>query len=347
MTDNSFSKKQVNRAGEFLAAEGDKHLGEFSASLSVAEWWRVTHVHPMRVYFLLLGRVAKLIDPKVTVSRRLKRMKSMVLKLSRNPNMQLARMQDVGGCRAVMESIEQVKQFVEPFRELLETGNRQKSEESDYIARPKQDGYRSIHVVVKYQPKSNRYAMFSDRRIEIQIRTRLQHAWATAVETVDFFLNQNLKLGGGDLKWRRFFALAATVFATEESCPPVPGTPPSVAGLHAELKLLWHELLVLERLSAWATALKFSETVVADDMYLLETDIQQKKIKITGWPLDDIEEAHDAYSMAEHRIASNPNQSAVLASAASLSDLRKAFPNYFGDTTVFINRFRGLLKDWR
>jgi ppGpp synthetase/RelA/SpoT-type nucleotidyltranferase len=33
--------------------------------------------------------------------------------------------------------------------------------------------------------------------IEIQLRTSLQHAWATAVETVDAFTNENLKFGAG------------------------------------------------------------------------------------------------------------------------------------------------------
>ena len=46
-------------------------------------------------------------------------------------------------------------------------------------------------------------------RIEIQIRSRLQHAWATAVETVDAFSGTSLKTTGGSgsekTDWGRFY----------------------------------------------------------------------------------------------------------------------------------------------
>jgi len=47
----------------------------------------------------------------------------------------------------------------------------------------------------------------------MQIRSRVQHAWATAVETVDMFSGQALKSSHGDDKWLRFFAVAASEMA--------------------------------------------------------------------------------------------------------------------------------------
>ncbi|MBU6438396.1 MAG: hypothetical protein KGQ77_12790, partial [Betaproteobacteria bacterium] len=61
---------------------------------------------------------------------------------------------------------------------------------------------------------------FNNQKIEVQLRTRLQHAWATAVEIVDAFTGQalksGLKLNSGDPKWRRFFALMSSVIAIRE-----------------------------------------------------------------------------------------------------------------------------------
>jgi hypothetical protein len=37
----------------------------------------------------------------------------------------------------------------------------------------------------------------------------MQHGWATAVETVDAFTNENLKFGAGSDDWTRFFQLVS------------------------------------------------------------------------------------------------------------------------------------------
>jgi len=44
-------------------------------------------------------------------------------------------------------------------------------------------------------------------RIEVQFRSQLQRAWATALETAAIFLQQDLKAGQGDKRWLRFFVL--------------------------------------------------------------------------------------------------------------------------------------------
>lgn len=58
---------------------------------------------------------------------------------------------------------------------------------------------------------------------ELQIRTKLQHAWATAVEAMGTFLGEALKAGHGPAAWRDFFATASAAIAHVESTPPVPG----------------------------------------------------------------------------------------------------------------------------
>ena len=113
---------------------------------------------------------------------------------------------------------------------------------SDYIKSPKPDGYRGVHLIVHPGFKNPKYAPWNARRVEIQIRTQLQHTWATAVETVDMFYGQNLKIGGGDSKWRRFFALCSTVFALEEHTPIVPGTSGNEEQVAAEILTLSRDL---------------------------------------------------------------------------------------------------------
>ena len=54
---------------------------------------------------------------------------------------------------------------------------------TDYIENPKSSGYRSIHYIYKY---SSNIQDYDGLKIELQIRTRLQHSWAMAVETASY-----------------------------------------------------------------------------------------------------------------------------------------------------------------
>ncbi|WP_338119313.1 RelA/SpoT domain-containing protein [Streptomyces parvus] len=60
---------------------------------------------------------------------------------------------------------------------------------------PRDSGYRGVHLVYEYGASKEEYLGL---RIESQVRTQLQHAWATAVETMDLFSDSELKYGKGD-----------------------------------------------------------------------------------------------------------------------------------------------------
>jgi hypothetical protein len=59
-------------------------------------------------------------------------------------------------------------------------------------------------------------SIFNGRNIEIQIRARLQHSWATAVESVGSFRQEDLKGNIGDADWLRLFRLISGEFAIAE-----------------------------------------------------------------------------------------------------------------------------------
>ena len=56
--------------------------------------------------------------------------------------------------------------------------------ETDYVRKPKTSGYRGIHLVYRYH--NDRKTIYNGLQIEPQLRTRRQHAWATAVDTRAF-----------------------------------------------------------------------------------------------------------------------------------------------------------------
>ena len=88
----------------------------------------------------------------------------------------------------------------------------------DYIKIPKQSGYRGIDLIFRYKNKNN--PSYDGLRIEMQIRTKLQHLWATAVEVMGTLRGEKLKSGMGDEKWQYFFSIVSSYFAYKEIEPP-------------------------------------------------------------------------------------------------------------------------------
>lgn len=129
-------------------------------------------------------------------------MPSIIDKLKRFDSLELSRMQDIGGLRIVVPTIDDIKKVHD--RLLRKTSTLSLSNEKDYINRdgPKSDGYRSVHMIFKY--KSKKHPELTHYNIEIQIRTQLQHCFATTVETLGMIDNESYKTGKGEFKTKRF-----------------------------------------------------------------------------------------------------------------------------------------------
>jgi len=275
------------------------------------------------------------------VAQRLKRLSSIAAKLERNKNMKLSQMQDIGGCRAVVKGIRQVERVLKRYatsRAKNPTARAEFVKMYDYIEHPKVDGYRSVHLVFKYRSPSQRHRDWNGLRIEVQLRTKLQHAWATAVETVDAFTGQGLKVSGGTgsekKDWGRFFALMGSYIACKEKRPMVPGTPTDRNELVKELRLLSQRLQAEIKLRGWSFGMQMADESAQphDAVFLLMLDTVQRRVRIRGF--SDMRAAQDAYLADEKTLKAG--QQSVLVSVDSLDAIRTAYPNYFADTRFFI-----------
>jgi hypothetical protein len=263
--------------------------------------------------------------------------------------MQRARMQDIGGCRAIMRNVQQVNELVDEYQESTSKNPHRGPEfvrRYDYIAQPKEDGYRSIHLVYKFRSSSRRYRVYNGLRIEIQLRTQLQHAWATAVETTSMFTGQALKSNVGDESWKRFFSLAGTALAIREKQPTVPGTPMG-NDLVAELSELYTTLQVHTVLQGWGQAARTLTGTRRAHTYLLVLDTNSKNLQVTGFRESELPKASEAYLVAERAARDKPERQTVLVSVDTLAGLRRAYPNFFLDTVAFIEAVQQAIGDSR
>ena len=265
--------------------------------------------------------------------------------------MKLSQMQDIGGCRAVMVDMRHVTQLVNIYRDATARNpNRHMlAKEKDYIAQPKVDGYRSVHFVYKYKSKAEKYQIFNEQKIEIQIRSRLQHAWATAVETISTFTGQALKSSiGHDIgheDWLRFFALMSSAIALREKCPAVPGTPEDKDELKKELKALSESLGVRNVLQGWGTAVQHVMANAANaHAFLLVLDPNKNILRVTPYSKEELEKANSDYLIAEKQTETETSMQAVLVSVDSIATLKSAYPNYYLDTTAFVKALQEAIK---
>lgn len=331
----------MNHAGKALVSESSG-LEELGQAVEVLTNWRACHGYPINTFQATLRNKLKHIDANAIVAQRLKRTPSILAKLKRFSTMQLAQMQDIGGLRAVVSSVARVRKIEKEYRDK----SRFKHElvkSKDYITAPKVDGYRSIHLVFKYKnPLAPKY---DGLLIELQLRTQLQHAWATAVETMGTFLGQALKSNQGERKWRRFFEIAGAAFSSIEKCPPVPGysnmTEKEIFGNLAKAETELHVLDKLRGFAIAASAIKVDQRSASYHLIIL--DSKRKLVQVKPFSMSQLERATVEYAEAEARSKNGEPIEVVLVSAGPIESLRRAYPNYFLDTHDFIRRIEKML----
>lgn len=170
--------------------------------LNKLQEYRQTFQEPISRVFSFLLISARKIDKQSVVTYRIKRIDTIIEKLRRfsnNPNggMNLSRMWDIAGCRCILNDPTGEKLYKLQDVILKEFGPNCKV--NDRVAEAKESGYRSIHVYLKDKE--------TQKSIEIQIRNREQHNWATLVEIVDLLYETNNKENGAVGKLGRFLQL--------------------------------------------------------------------------------------------------------------------------------------------
>lgn len=336
-----YNTAEINKAGRMLNSTTPMAPEDQEWMYNVIDNWRISHWTPLVNFRIKLEGKAKKIDPTCLISQRIKRLSSIKFKLGRFPTMTLFQMQDLGGCRAVMKDIKDVYKLYSAYKNSKTQSTLLR--ERNYIEYPKPSGYRSVHLI--YQYKSDKKTEYNGQIIEIQLRTRLQHIWATSVETVDTILKQSLKASRGSAEWQRFFILMGSVFALKENCSIVPGTPATKSELINELRELSVRLRVRERLLMYSTIAEHANRggIAKNAYYLLELHPEKHVISISGFHRKALEKATNKYLEVEKKLKSS--EEAVLVSVEKFTQLRHAYPNYFLDTKEFIIKLDDIIKN--
>jgi ppGpp synthetase/RelA/SpoT-type nucleotidyltranferase len=323
------SKSAVARASK-MVGKGQGTPEELSAARDVLSNFRSAHAYPLNAVTVTVRQKALTVNQNAVVAQRLKRLPTILDKLTRHPTMSVTTMHDLGGCRVVFETVDEVDELVGQLRELTRARNRV-TRVYDYLHHdpgPKESGYRGVHLAYEYRASKPEY---HGLRIELQVRTQLQHAWATAVETMDLFSGSELKYGKGEKDVIRFFVLVSSLMAYQEGTAPVPGAEATPDNLLVELAELEERLGIISRLRGYAAIV--GDHATSDRRNVLTLELLRSKGELTVT-------VHETMAKAEARLTNlesqnNDDLDVVLVNIARISQLQAAYPNYYADTSMF------------
>ena len=335
---NQFDPKEIDTAGRILVKvpQPGEDDSDWVEAFRLISRWRATHAGPLRTFRNNLGRRTGRGD---IVAQRLKRMPTIISKLERLPWLKLSRMQDIGGCRAIVPTADDAFRLAGGLAD--SKIRHERLDYKNYINNPRPSGYRGLHLVYSYASETR--PEFRGLKTELQIRSQLQHSWATAVETVGTFIGDELKSSQGDETWLRFFALMSSVIAQKEDSPVIPATSNDQGQLVAEIKACARQAGILERLATFesATHLVTDFPNFRNRQIVMQLDLRTNRVKGVAFGEHDIESATAMYTKQEIAHRGDPFFAVVMVSAKSVQMLRRAYPNFFAD----LSGFRKLIRE--
>lgn len=290
------------------------------------EEWRSAHRAVLNSFQAILRTRTR--GKFVTVAQRHKRKSTILNKLVRFPDMQLARMDDIAGCRLIFESVADLYKFRDEFHAARFDHNLKNGiDKYDYIKSPKDTGYRGIHDIYEYNVKSEQGKHLKGLNIEIQYRTLVQHSWATAVELIGFITESQPKFQQGDKRYETAMAYASEIIARahEQLKGPLPSL--SDKDLVSSFRKQEKELNLIRTLRG----IEATEIIKSrkKNAILIFSALNELTIKT-------YESAPEALRELYKLEKEMPGSDIVLVRADTNDEIRLAYKNYFSDAHDFL-----------
>jgi ppGpp synthetase/RelA/SpoT-type nucleotidyltranferase len=315
------SKSRVNAAGYTIRDQCPS-----VEDIRVIDEWRAAHRIVLNTFQASLRTRTR--GKQIVVAQRHKRKNTIFNKLMRLPKMELSRMDDVAGCRLIFRSIKELYEFRDDFHKARFKHKRKNdADKYDYIKRPKPTGYRGIHDVYTYDVRSKNGDQYRGLLLEIQYRTLVQHAWATAVEVIGFITESQPKFQQGDKRYEYCMALASEILSRAHEGHT--GAFPEIDD--AELLQRFEQVNEEIHLVRVLTGLNSSETVSTENRNSILIFNQDGSLEVKSF-----KEATDALRELFRLERDFPSLDVVLVKADTNEEIRMAFKNYFSDAKDFI-----------
>lgn len=329
MQSRKMSKSALDRIGQNIREDKAEVVDIAISSLNS---WRESHGEILQKYYNYANILAKIIDKdNIIVAQRLKRLPTIVNKLKRFKDMRLSRMQDVAGIRIIVEDINQLDLADNVLRK-IENLKRVK----DYIRKPKTSGYRGKHYIFEENE------MF----VEIQLRTQIQHLWATALETVDVLLGTTLKESEDETYWCDFFRQVSSIFAIAEEKP--------VLEKHKYLDIRKMREILKQNMDDNKISQKLYSYMVTDPVIhakniveayyiVLTLNLESNEVEVMGFKENQYDIAFEKYKSIEGN--NQTSQQTVLVAVNQINKIKEIYPNYYINLYNFVRTIKFIISE--
>lgn len=335
------NKSLIRKAGQAIssgtASDDDYQL---------VDQWRAAHGYVINTFQAWLkGHINKQ-SFDIEFAQRLKRRNTVIDKLLRKEKdgtpliSDVAGMHDFAGCRMIFNNVTQLNQFRDYMHSSAVMKNvehvlRHNRDKYNYIEKPKLTGYRGIHDVYKHFPRGSsrkeEKKPWDGLLVEIQYRTRAQHAWATAVEISDILDGERTKFELDQSVRGKFFALASEIIARDHESYKRAFGERGTADLQRELRELESRLGILQRLELLK---QFEDEGSLQKHNVL--NIIRTENGIFALEVIPFKTAAPAIEKATELEASPTSVNAVYVRSDNPKQLRSAYRNYFYDPVDFV-----------
>lgn len=197
------TKSRLDKAGRCLANPDGVDEYELLELEVDFDAFRAAHLQPLSEMTIELQNWLAAYGGNYYIAQRLKRKPQIVRKL-RRLNTRLTQLQDIGGCRIIVDSNKDVDRLSDYLKEKSASSDLFELKKiTDYRDLGRDDsGYRALHYIMS----RNGYGL------ELQIRSKTQHYWAESIERTSVVYGNHLKEGEGDASVIGYFKVLSDIF---------------------------------------------------------------------------------------------------------------------------------------
>lgn len=324
------SKTLIDTAGKVLSRDTETDVDKYILYTDAFDEYRKNHLEPLSKTTIELQQWLAQFGKEYFIAQRLKRKPQILRKLKRF-SARLSQLQDIGGARVIVEQNRDVDELVNFLREKFESRTDLKLVKlTDYRGEGREDsGYRAYHLILERD----------GYRMELQIRSKIQHYWAETIERTSVIYGYHLKELEGDSSVIHYFKKLSDLFYEIEA-----GRTPS-----AQLKTKIEDLRIRsEEIIQAADEKNVFSSFVNEGV---TKDLERKEISsgISGlnhwifvfnwnigsfvvWDLvtNDPDGAIRKYVEYENKYTSDNGFEVVLVGSSKVSTLRQTHSHYFG-----------------
>jgi len=210
----NLSKTLIDTAGRALSKDNETDVDRYILYTDAFDEYRKNHLEPLSKTTMELQQWLAQFGKDYFIAQRLKRKPQILRKLKRF-SVRLSQLQDIGGCRVIVEQNNDVDELVNFLKEKLNASKDLRViKMTDYRGDGREDsGYRAYHVILERE----------NYKMEVQIRSKIQHYWAETIERTSVVYGHHLKeLDGDPIVIHYFKTLSDLFYEIEAGRKPIP-----------------------------------------------------------------------------------------------------------------------------